>query len=243
MHETLDHFLGGRLQLFQPTEGYRAGIDPLFLSASVHPKSGEKILDVGAGSGIASLALALRCQDITVTGLEIQQELVDLASRNRQINHLVERVNIIQGDILTPPSPLLFHSFDQIMTNPPFYEERDSQPSPHPHKALAKTETLPLQQWLTCCLKMLKTKGTFTMIHRPERLPEILSYLENKVGGLVIYPLWPSSHTPARRIVIQGRKGMKGELRLARGMILHGENEKYTPETDAILRDMAGLIL
>ena len=121
MHETLDHFLGGRLQLFQPVEGYRAGIDPLFLSASLHPKSGEKILDIGAGSGIASLALALRCKTVTVTGLEIQQELVDLASRNRQINHLIERVDIIQGDILTPPSPLLPHTFDQVMTNPPFY--------------------------------------------------------------------------------------------------------------------------
>ncbi len=243
MRETLDHFLGGRLHLFQPLEGYRAGIDPLFLSASLHPKPGERILEVGAGSGIACLALAVRCKDVTVTGLEIQQELVDLASRNIHINLLLGRVDIIQGDILSLPSPLTPYSFDHVMTNPPFYEEKRSQSSPHPRKTLAKTENIPLGQWITYCLKMLKPKGTFTMIHRPERLPEILSHLEDKISSLVIYPLWPSPTKPARRILIQGRKGMKGDLRLAPGMVLHGESTKYTPHADAILRDMAGLIL
>lgn len=243
MHETLDYFLDRRLQLFQPMEGYRAGIDPLFLSASLHPKPGERILDVGAGCGTASLALAVRCGDVTVTGLEIQQELVDFAIRNIQNNYLTERVNIIQGDLLSLPSPLTSLSFDQVMTNPPFYEESRIHPSPHPSKALANTETVTLAQWLACCLKMLKPKGTFTMIHRPERLPEILNHLKTKIGSLVIYPLWPGPHTPARRILIQGRKGMKGDLRLAPGTVLHGESNKYTPNAEAILRDMAGLIL
>ena len=81
------------------------------------------------------------------------------------------------------------------------------------------------------------------MIHRTERLDEILSHLRNRVGDLVVYPLWPGPNKPARRVIIQGRKNIRGDLRLVQGLTLHGGTEKYTSEAEAILRHAHAIIL
>lgn len=222
MNKTFDKFLDGRIKLIQPSAGYRAGIDPLFLSASLHPKADEKILDVGCGVGTASIALAHRCPHAKITGIEIQKNLVELASINVQANGFIDQVEIVQGDILCPPPFLNPHSFDHVMTNPPYYEDSRTQASPFPGKAQANTETVDLGKWIKFCLKCLKPKGNFTMIHRAERLSEILSHLQNQAGEVVVFPLWPGVDKPARRIIIQARKNTGGELRLAQGILLHG---------------------
>lgn len=223
--------------------GYRAGIDPLFLSASLHPKAEEKVLDVGCGVGTAAIALAYRCPHAKVIGIEIQTNLVEFASINVEANHLKDRVVIHQGDILSPPVFLKSQSFDHVMTNPPYYEDSRTQASPFPGKAQANTETVDLGKWIKLCLKLLKSKGSFTMIHRAERLSEILTHLQNRAGEIVIFPLWPGADKAARRIIIQARKNTGGELRLARGILLHGGAKKYTPEAEAILRHAHGIVL
>ncbi len=242
MSETLDNFLGGRVKLLQPSDGYRAGIDPIFLAACLHPKPQEKILDVGSGVGGASISLAIRCPHAQITGLEVQPNLVQLALTNIKKNKVDDRVEVINGNLLSPPSFLKASSFDQVMTNPPYYEYNRTHSSPIPEKAQANTETVDLGKWIKSCLKLLKPKGVFTMIHRAERLSEILSHLGH-VGDLVIYPLWPGVNKPARRLIIQGRKNVRGELRLAQGITLHGGAEKYTPEAEAVLRHAQAIVL
>jgi FkbM family methyltransferase len=243
LNKTIDSFLGGRIQIVQPSEGYRAGIDPIFLAASLHPKQSEKILDVGAGVGVAAIALAIRCPQANIIGLEIQPDLVNLANENIETNNLKGRVEMITGDLLFPPDILPHHSFDHVMTNPPYYEDHRTQTSPIPGKAQANTETVDVGEWIKSSLKFLKPKGLFTMIHRAERLSDILYHLENKVGDLVLFPLWPGEEKPARRFLIQGRKNRSGELRISKGLCLHGGAEKYTPEAEAILRHAEGLVL
>lgn len=243
MSRTFDKFLDGRIKLIQPSTGYRAGIDPLFLSSSLHPKADDKILDVGCGVGTASIALAYRCPHVTITGIEIQENLVELALINLQTNGVNERVEVHLGDILSPPAFLKPHTFDHVITNPPYYEDGRSQPSPVPGKAQANTETVDLGKWIKCCLKFLKPKGTFTMIHRAERLVEVLSHLQNRAGEIVVFPLWPGTDKAAKRILIQARKNKGGELRLARGIVLHGGAKKYTPEAEAVLRHAHGIVL
>jgi len=243
LNKTLDSFLGGRVQIVQPSEGYRAGIDPIFLAASLHPKVQEKVLDIGAGVGVAAICLAVRCPYANIVGLEIQPDLVHFANENIKANNLTERVQMITGDLMPPPSDLASHSFDHVMTNPPYYEDHRTHSSPIPGKAQANTETVDLGEWIKSSLKLLKPKGVFTMIHRAERISEILGHLDNKVGDLVLYPLWPGPDKPARRVLIQGRKNRSGELRMSNGMCLHGGAEKYTQEAEAILRHAEGLVL
>lgn len=243
MNETFDNFLGGRIKLVQPSDGYRAGIDPIFLAACVHPKPHEKILDVGFGVGVASISLAVRYPQSKILGLEVQPDLVELALKNIHANQLDDRVEVINGDLLEPPPSFKANFFDQLMTNPPYYEYNRTQSSPVPGKAQANTETVDLGKWIKACIKFLKPKGVFTMIHRAERLTEILHHLGNRVGDLVLYPLWPGPNKAARRILIQGRKNIRGELRLAQGITLHGGAEKYTPEAEAILRHAQPIVL
>lgn len=236
MINTVDSFLGGRVKAIQPSEGYRAGIDPIFLAAALQPKPNHKVLDVGAGVGVAAMALAVRYPDIKVYGLELQQKLVSLALENISENQLDGRVEMIEGNLLSPPEVLKTELFDHVMTNPPFYEFNRSKLSPIPSKAKANTETVDLEEWIKACLKLLKPKGEFTIIHRIERLSDILYHLNDQVGNIVVYPLWPDENKPARRVLIQGRKNVRGELRLSQGINLHGGTEKYTPEAEAILR-------
>lgn len=237
MSRTLHGFLGGRIKLLQPSDGYRAGIDPIFLAACLHPKAQERVLDVGAGVGTASLSLAVRCPEVNITCLEIQPEMVELAMENVQANDLTQYIEVLPGDVLAPPEALAPHSFDHVMTNPPYYEHDKSRPSSITTKAHSMTETTDLEEWLKFCFKMLKPAGIFTMIHRPERLGEILACLESaNVGDIVIYPLWANAQKPARRVIVQGKKGKRGSLVLLSGMTLHNGSEKYSPAAEDILR-------
>ncbi len=243
LSQTIDNFLGGRIKLVQPIDGYRAGIDPIFLAASIHSKPNDKVLDVGSGVGVASISLAVRCPDLRVYGLEIQDDLVTHSHTNLKSNNVEDRIDMINGDLLSPPSLLKPHSFDQVMTNPPYYEHTRGHSSPIPSKAQANTETVDMGKWIKASLTFLKPKGIFTMIHRAERISEILHHLQKHTGCIVVYPLWPGSNKPARRVIVQARKNVGGELRLAPGMVLHSGNEKYSPDAEAILRHAQALIL
>lgn len=234
---TKDHFLGGRIELAQPQAGFRAGIDSIFLAAAITAKPGERILDVGAGVGAASLALAHRRPDLKITGIEIQEDLAALAATNIKANGCEGHVSILQGDIGAPPPELKDHSFDHVMTNPPYYEESRSKTSPHSGKAQANTEgDVSLDEWLKFCIRMLKPKGTLTVIHRTERGFDVMTTIWDHVGQISVYPLWPTPEKPARRILIQGRKGIRGDASLLPGIVLHEGEEKYSPQAEDILR-------
>ena len=112
-----DRLLGGRVLLRQPKTGYRAAIDPVLLAASLDPKPGQHVLDIGCGVGAAALCLLARRPDITVTGIEIQPGLADLARQNAALNGVSDRFQIIEGDIA---ALRLAERADHAMSNPPF---------------------------------------------------------------------------------------------------------------------------
>ena len=117
---TLDLFLGGKLRIFQPNSGYRAGIDPVLLAASLPVKAGERVLELGCGVGVASLCLMRRVAGVHVSGVEFNPKLADLARRNGRENGL--SLNIFDGDISDMPRDLLTQSFDHVMANPPYFD-------------------------------------------------------------------------------------------------------------------------
>jgi tRNA1(Val) A37 N6-methylase TrmN6 len=115
---TLDDFLGGDLKLWQPRVGYRIGIDTILLAATIPALAGDKVLEVGAGSGGAALALAKRVKGLTVLGFELQATMAELARKNCTKNGMEDYVEIIEGCITSPPSDLVPGSFDHVMANP-----------------------------------------------------------------------------------------------------------------------------
>lgn len=241
---TEDYLLGGRILLRQPVQGYRVAIDPIFLAASIELHEGETVLDIGAGVGAASLCLAARVPNCRVVGLELQRSSVRLAAENIALNNMRDRVEILNGDLLQPPPRLAAGTYAHVMTNPPYLEVGRSNQSQNAHKQLSNVESsVSLEQWAKFCLLMVRPKGTVTFVHRADRLAEILSYFNGKLGDVIIYPLWPGDGKPAKRVLIRGRKNSHGALTLASGMVLHHSDGQYTAEAEAILRHAAFLKL
>ena len=231
-----DQFLGGKVTALQPLHGYRAAIDTVLLAAATPLKKGQKVLDVGAGVGVASLCLAQRDIHCQICSLEMQPELVQLANQNVELNQYENKIRVIEGNLESPPQSVLEEKFDVVMTNPPYYEEGKSHPSPHLQKATSSVESVALKSWLDFCIRVLKPKGTLTFIHRADRMDEILSYLYERMGEIVVFPLWPAQGKPARRIIIRARKNIKSGLQISQGLTLHTPHGQYTPEAEDVLR-------
>jgi tRNA1(Val) A37 N6-methylase TrmN6 len=242
---TEDSLLGGRVRFSQPARGYRVAIDPLLLAAAVPAAAGETVLDAGAGTGAASLCLAVRVPGCRIVGLEVQRSLQQLASHNVRQNDLGRRVQMIEGDLGRPPPHLAGTTFDHVMTNPPHLAMPATTSSMNHERARANVEHgLDLANWLAGCLRMLKPGGFLTLLHRADRLADALAALRGPLGDLVVYPLWPrAGNRRAKRILIQGRKGSRSPLSLAPGLVLHDDAGCFSPAADAILRHAKGLLL
>lgn len=242
-----DTLLGGRVRILQPKQGYRTAIDTVFLAAAVKAHEGETVLDAGCGVGAAALCLAARVPGVRATGIELQADLVALAEQNAELNRVSERVSFVAGNILAPPPALMNGRFDHAMVNPPFLEAAGAQASPHAGKAAANREGgAALATWIDFCLAALAGGGTLTLIHRADRLDDVVAALHGRFGGIVVYPLWPGptpAAKPAKRILVRGRKGSGSPATLSGGLVLHQPGGAYTPEADAVLRDGRGLDL
>ena len=137
---TEDSLLGGKIMIRQPAQGYRVAIDPLLLAASISVEPGESVLDVGAGVGAAGLCLAARFPYSRIMGIERQKDLVRLATDNIRLNNLRERVEILHGDLKSPPPRLAAGSYSQVISNPPYFEMNSGRLSPVDSKALSNYE-------------------------------------------------------------------------------------------------------
>lgn len=241
---TEDSLLGGKIIIRQPTQGYRVAIDPILLSAAISVEVGESVLDVGAGVGAAALCLSVRFPYCRIMGIERQKDLVRLATDNIRLNNLRERVEILLGDLQSPPPRLAAGSYSQVISNPPYFESNRGRLSVIPSKALSNHEELSdMESWLKFCLLMLKPMGKLTFIYRADMLDRLLSLFYGKVGDVSIFPLWPAHKKSAKRVIVQGIKGTKGGVNLLSGMCLHNEDGSFTPAAEAVLRHGEPLIL
>ncbi len=242
---TRDAFLGGRLQIWQPVRGYRAGIDPVLLASATDAVPGQSVLDLGCGAGVASLSLAARVPGLRITGLELQPVYAALARRNASENRL--DVNVIEGDIRSMPHELRGQGFDHVIVNPPYFDRTRGMRSECPDRETALGESIPLADWIGAGVRRLLPKGVLHLIQRAERLPELLSACNGRVGDLRVLPLLPRRGKPARLVVLRARKGAKGGFRLLAPIVLHcGDShgsvgDGYSGEVDAVLRNGAQL--
>jgi len=246
--------LGGRVHLIQPIGGYRVAIDPVLMAAAVPAMAGQTVLDAGSGTGAAALCLARRLPDVAVTGLELQAEMAELAGEGAVATGVADRVRFVTGDILEPPVEVPPDGFDHVMANPPYMEAGKGRTPPDPAKMTATVEgPARLADWVSFCVSRAKTRGTVTFVHRADRIEHVLAALAGRVGGLTVFPLWPSGTSggaaggaagqPARRVLVQGRKGTQTPSAVAAGLVLHGEDGGYTDAAAAVLEHAGALDL
>jgi len=241
---TEDGFLGGRLVIKQPASGYRAGIDPVLLAASVPAQTGQSVLDLGCGVGTAVLCLAARVPGLTVLGLEIQEEYADLARQNADRNAIT--ATIVQGDIRRMPPDLRQRSVDHVLMNPPYFRRSRGTASVGGRET-AMGEALPLADWIDAAVRRLAPRGSLTLIHKADRLPDVLAALDLRLGDVRVLPLASRAGRPADRILLRARKGARGPFRLLPPLVLHPGNRhsefgpRYVPQVEAVLRKAAEL--
>ncbi|HKJ73631.1 MAG TPA: methyltransferase [Alphaproteobacteria bacterium] len=241
---TEDGILGNRVRLRQPVAGERAAIDPVVLAAAVPARPGETVLDVGAGSGVAALCLAARLPDVVVDALEIQPDLAELARENVELNGFAARMTVYDGDILDAGARLPRLPFDHLMTNPPFLEPGEGTESPEQGRRRAHVHgEADLARWIRGCLGLVRQGGTLTLVHRADRIDAILAALHGRAGGVIVFPLWPHAGKPARRVIVQARKGLAAPAVLHPGLALHDPAGGYSDDAEQVLRHAAAISL
>lgn len=240
-----DDFLGGKVRVWQPVRGYRAGLDPVLLAASVEGKAGQSALELGCGVGVASLCLAWRVPGLAVTGLEVQPEYAELARRNAAENGA--DFTVITGDLRALPGDLRQRQFDHVLANPPYFRREAGTGAVDPGRDLALGGDTPLATWVEVAAKRAAPKGTVTFIQRIERLPELMAAMQTHLGSLELLPLIPREGRAPQLFLIRGRKGGRAAFRMHPGVLVHpgkthrDGGEDYTPILRAVQRDGAAL--
>nr|WP_325254108.1 methyltransferase [Amylibacter sp.] len=242
---TLDGFLGGRLQVRQPQDGYRAATDPVFLAASVLAKTGDRVLELGCGVGVASLCLGVRLDGLEQRGLEIQPDYAALARENATRNNIA--FEVIEGDLTRMPAALKEQVFDHVIANPPFFPQGSVSQPVDDGKRLAHVDGTGTAIWIDAGLRRLRAGGVFTMIHLSEQLGEILGGFSGRAGDIRVLPIAARSGKPAKRVLVRARKGARGALQLLAPFVVHSGSEHvqghpdFTPVAESVLRHGAAL--
>lgn len=236
---TEDRILDGRAILLQPKNGFRAAIDPILLAASVPADPGDQVLDVGSGSGAATIALLARVQGISVTGMDVQPGLVAMATRSASRNDFDALARFIHVDIARPNAAINAMMFDHVMSNPPFLPADGGQRPRDPARALATLEsTADLKAWIEFMDARLRDRGTLSIIHRTDRVPEIIDALGDGYGDLKVMACVPVDDGRAvKRSIVQAVKGAPSSEITQGRLVLHSANGDYTEAAQAILRD------
>ncbi len=227
---TVDRFLDGRITAAQPKAGFRAGHDTVLIAAAV--PSGRKVLELGSGAGIASLCYAHRVPDAEVLGIEIDPDLVAMASENAAHNGMAGRVQFALRDARMFVSPA--SEFDQVFFNPPFHSPEGTV-SANPALERAKRDSdSAIAAWTKTALAAVRHNGSVTAILRADRVQDMIAAAAGHAAS--VFPLIPRLGVAPKRVIVSVNAGGPERVKTCSGLVLHRSDGGATPEADAILR-------
>ena len=222
---TENAFLGGALRLRQPKSGHRAGHDAMLLAAATSARSGDRVVDFGAGVGAAGLALAARNPGVQIVLVEIDDRLAELARGNAASNALKAEViamDVASGAEVFAGAGLPPDSVDVVLMNPPFNDSRRHRPSPDKSREVAHAaDEATLGDWVQAARRILKSGGVLTLIWRADELGDVLAALERGFGSLAILPVHGDPATPAIRVLIRAVKAGRAPTQIFAGLMLN----------------------
>ena len=239
-----DGFLDNQLVIDQPRTGsHRAGLDAVLLAASLPEGTTGHVVDLGAGVGVAGLAVAHRLPETSVTLVEIDPELARLAEGNATLNaSTAGRAHVVVADVLAPATErraagLADDMADHIVMNPPFHPADRGRSSPAPSRARAHAVTAEaIDGWVRAAAAVLKPSGTLTVIFRADELPRLLVAIGSRFGSLALLPIHAHADEPAHRLILRGRPQGRAPLRILPGLVLHAPDGGFCPDVEAVLR-------
>lgn len=230
--ERLDDLQCKGYHIIQDPARFCFGMDAVLLSGFAKAKKGEKVLDLGTGTGIIPILMEAKTEAESFTALEIQEESADMARRSVSYNHLEEKVKIVTGDIKDASKIFGASSFHVITTNPPYMIGTHGENSPSEAKAIARHEVLcTLDDILRESARLLMPGGRFYMVHRPFRLAEIMSKMvEYKVEPKRMRLVYPYIEKEPNMVLIEGLRGGKSRMTVEPPLIVYKEPGVYTEE-------------
>ena len=230
--ERLDDLQIKGYRIIQDPERFCFGIDAVLLSGFAVAKEGDRVLDLGTGTGILPILMAAKTDAKELIGLEIQEDSAEMANRSVILNDLQDRVQIVQGDIKEAGELFQAASFDIVTSNPPYMINSHGLQNPDAPKAIARHEVLcDLEDVVKAAAKALKPGGKFYMVHRPFRLSEIMVLMhEYKVEPKRMRLVYPYVDKEPNMVLIEGVRGGKPRITVEPPLIIYDEPGKYTRE-------------
>ena len=216
---TKNKFLGNKLDIFQLPDGYRGNMDSVLIAASVAAESGQKVLELGCGNGVALCCLLYRIEGLEVCGIEIDKRAADLCRRNISLNNF--KATIFNNDIVTSIRELKSISFDHVFMNPPYFKKSSVKKALLQSSHQAKVESVSLSEWFLVAKKRCKPKGKITLIQRVERLPEIIRSLNGCFGEITVQPISSFKDTTPKTVIVQATKSSNASFKLLAPKIVH----------------------
>ena len=235
-NERIDDLQRNGLKIIQKTDGFCFGMDAVLLSGFAHVKRGEKVLDMGTGTGIIPLLLSAKTQGEHFTALEIQKEIAEMAARSVAMNHLEDKIEIVNGDIKEASRIFGGASFDVVTTNPPYMNDAHGLKNPTEVKAISRHEVLcTLDDVVREGAKVLKSGGRMYMVHRPHRLIEIITAMKQyKLEPKRMCMVHPFKDKESNMVLIEAVKGGGSWLKMEAPIIVYKEPGVYTDEIYSI---------
>lgn len=230
--ERLDDLQRNGYQIIQNPARFCFGMDAVLLSGFARVKPGSSVLDMGTGTGIIPILLAAKTEARHLTGLEIQEESADMARRSVVLNHLEEKIQIIQGDIKEAGNIFGAASFDVVTCNPPYMIGQHGIVNPESPKAIARHEVLcTLEDVISQAAKVLRSGGNFYLVHRPFRLAEIMGLLlAYKLEPKRMQLVYPFADKEPNMVLLEANRGGRPRMRVEKPLIIYREPGVYTDE-------------
>lgn len=230
--ERIDELQRNGYRIIQHTEKFCFGMDAVLLSGFVKAKEGERILDLGTGTGIIPILLEAKTKAAHLTGLEIQAESADMAQRSVMLNGLEDKITIIEGDIKEADKLFEAASFDIVTCNPPYMIGQHGLQNPDAPKAIARHEILcTLEDVAAKAAKLLRPGGRFFMVHRPFRLAEIMTVLTRyKLEPKRMRLVYPYIDKEPNMVLIEASRGGRSRMTVEKPLIVYESPGVYTQE-------------
>ena len=231
-NERIDDLQRNNYKIIQDPDRLCFGMDAVLLSGFARAKEGDQVLDLGTGTGIIPILLAAKTMAAHITGLEIQPDSADMASRSVKLNELEEKVEIITGDIKEAVSLFGAASFDVVTCNPPYMTEHHGLTNPEAPKAIARHELLcTLEDVISQSSRLLRPGGNFYMVHRPFRLADIIVLLRQyRLEPKRMKLVHPFVDKEPNMVLLEASRGGKARITVEKPLIVYQEPGVYTDE-------------
>ena len=208
------------------------GMDAVLLANFANIRPSANVIDLGTGTGIVPMLLAAKGKGAHITGLEVQENMAEMATRSAQLNEVTDKVDIVCADVKKVKELFRQETFEAVTSNPPYIKENTALKNDADTIVISRHEVKgSLDDFIGAAAFLLKTGGSFTMVHRPSRLPEIMDcLLAHRLEPKRMQLVQPHVDKPANMVLIEAVKNGGQELKLLPTLVVYNEDGSYTDE-------------